>query len=536
MDLINNNYTDININWYNCGPTIYNRSHLGHARTFMVFDTMVKYYKSIGLKINYCMNITDIDDKIVKKLIHNKILYHINDIINNNELKAIAESWPANFHPEKFNDIINDYKNTDMLTSWILKQKIKIITKEDITPSFDDYCKFIEEMEKYFWLDMEKIGVGKPDILVRVSDNIKHIINFIEQIINNGYAYISNGSVYLDSEKYIGNGFDFNILNNSDNAFHKVDFIDEKKDPKDFALWKASKSIDISFDSPWGKGRPGWHIECSAMIHQAFNNDIMVHSGGIDLSFPHHNNEMIQTIAFNNAPIGIPKLFFHSGHLLVNNDKMSQSLQNFTTIDLFLKNNSPRVLRLLFMMHKWNKQLDFSSDSIEYANNLDKKFNEFIKHIDYLKRKSNAINIINDNIVINNIIINYDNMIQHALCDKFDTETALKLVEELIKIIYIRAQDGDIEFAISGHSVVNKLFNILGIDYNVVYDNNIDDYINAIIDIRNKIRLLAINSSDKNTKKDLFELSDWIRNDTMKSLNIVIEDLGFNKDTKWNKI
>lgn len=574
------------LNWYGCGPTIYNNSHIGHARTFATTHYMVKFYKKLGFDITHCMNITDIDDKIVKKVIHLKISNMIREIIVSEGIKRVVLSWMGEIHPNGLDSIIDNVNNLNDLIKWITLQKFRPYSVKSLSPTHEEYMNFIRNMEREFWEDMESIGVTKPDIIMRVSENIGEIIQFISTIINNGYAYESNGSVYFDSEQYIQDGFDFSPLTNSDNSEHnKMDYNGEKKDPKDFALWKAAKEIDISFKSPWGLGRPGWHIECSSMIHTAFENKVDVHSGGVDLKFPHHNNEMVQTTAFNKSVSGIPDMFFHSGHIQVALDssrlsskspkflnhtdstisitsadstdsvipaptayKMSQSLGNFITISEYLsKHGTARQLRLMFFMHKWDKELVFSNGLVEYTNNMDKRFEDFINHIQFMERDeassrdkaSHNAPSESDN-EYHAKIEQYMESINASLLNKFSTDKSIEIVEQLIKDTYSYIEKGtyNFSFILEARNVALELFSMFDLNYNSNSSNNTmgadtAPFIDTIVEIRDKLRDAAKTCTDKETKNKLFEMTDWIRDEKLKSLKIDIEDRGMNKSTKW---
>ena len=543
------------LNWYNCGPTIYNNSHLGHARTFLIFYAMIRYYKKIGYDITYCMNITDIDDKILKKVAHTKISNIIKEIIIAEGAKRVVLSWGSEIHPNGLDSIINNIHNYDYLVKWVTSQKFRPISINSLSPTMEEYTDFIVNMEQDFWEDMKSINVSKPDIVIRVSENISTITQFISTIIQNGYAYESNGSVYFDSEQYIKDGFDFSVLTNSDNSEHnKVDYNSEKKDPKDFALWKAAKAIDISFESPWGLGRPGWHIECSAMIHKVFGNKVDIHSGGIDLKFPHHNNEIVQTIAFNKDTSGTPKEFFHSGHIHIvpssskfqsqsepKSSKMSQSLGNFITIKDYLKNyGTSRQLRLMCLMHKWDKELVFSDGLMEYTRNMDKRFEDFISHIQFIKRDTKSQSEVTLSSAISNDfsqkLQQYKQDINAALLNKFSTDKSIELVEHLIKDTYVYIEHNvHISHITEAYDTIMNLFDALDLNYDSTVSNSADTtpFVDTIVEIRDKLRDMAKTCSDKETRKFLFNMTDWIRDDKLKELNIDIEDRGMNKSTKW---
>ena len=296
---------------YSCGLTVYDHAHIGHARTTIFVDILVRLLRVLYNKVIYIRNITDVDDKI--------------------NIKA----------KEKNTNIYN-------------------LTKEIV-----ESCN----------LSMSYINNIKPDYEPRVTENIKDIIEFIQKIIDNGHAYVSNGHVFFDVSSYKDYGKLSHI--NIGNLLNGVRIDNEinKKNPLDFVLWKPSLDIDdesSKFNSPWGIGRPGWHIECSAMSHKYLGENFDIHCGGMDLKFPHHENEIAQSCcAFKNS--NFAKFWFHVGFLMVNEEKMSKSLGNYILINSIQeKSISGKVLRLTMLKNQYGKPLDFSYKLItEAKNNLE---------------------------------------------------------------------------------------------------------------------------------------------------------------------
>lgn len=298
---------DRTINWYMCGPTVYDSAHLGHARTYLTFDILRRILSSyFNYDVNVCMNITDIDDKIIKRSNEQNI-----------EFSKFAKMWEDNF--------------------------------------FKDMCN---------------LNVLYPNHITRVSEYIPEIIDFIKVIMDKGYAYENKGSVYFDIDAYKKGGHMYaklvpqdkvqNIeeLEEAEGALSK-DTINDKKNKGDFALWKASKPGEPFWASPWGNGRPGWHIECSVMCSSVFGTSLDIHSGGIDLRFPHHDNEIAQTEAHDESKQWI-NYFLHTGHLKIEGLKMSKSLKNFKKISDFINVYTPNTFRLYFCQAKWDMEMDFT--------------------------------------------------------------------------------------------------------------------------------------------------------------------------------
>lgn len=327
---------DRRVFWYMCGPTVYTNSHMGHARTYLSFDIIRRILSNyFGYDVTLCMNITDIDDKII------------------------------------------------------------IASNEQNIP-FDQYAR---KWEKSFFEDMEKLNVSPPDIMTRVSEFVPDIVAYIQKLIENGFAYESNGSVYFDTEIYkqshtYGKLVDQSEINDSDliqEAEGKLTDARavEKKREQDFALWKKSKESEPSWESPWGAGRPGWHIECSVMAADSLPCPMDIHSGGIDLRFPHHENELAQSEAFYNCQQWV-NYFLHTGHLHIKDCKMSRSKKNFITIAEMLTDYTPRQMRMVFLLHKWDKLMNYdpgNSETMEEAVKKEKQFKEFFLNVQAAKRE-----------------------------------------------------------------------------------------------------------------------------------------------------
>ena len=520
---------DQHINWYNCGPTIYNRSHLGHARTFIIFDAMRKYYET-KYQVTYAMNITDIDDKIVNKIIMNKMINIIHQIENDYDCK------------------LDNIKTFDDIKTWLLtEQKYININKNNLKPSYEEYKEFIMTMETLFWNDMDRIGVMRPDFVVRVSDCIPSIIDYIQKIIDNKYAYVSNGSVYFDSKRFINAGYTFtpSYINLENSKSIKSNHNKDKQSHHDFALWKTEKDLDIGFDSPWGKGRPGWHVECSTMIYNIFNDKLDIHSGGIDLSFPHHNNEAIQTIAYFDEHKGVPTQYHYTGHLHIKSDKMSQSKGNMITIDEFLTiYGTARQLRLLFFSHNWKTVMDFTFSDLDETKNIDTMFNAYFRYIDNVKRNKqfniNKQSYDDDDICYINKLSHYKNQLHNALDDDFDTKLVILTIRDMIHDTYIYTDTFNNNYSgvlvLRYSNVIQKYMDILNLDYKIDINNeitHIEHYIETIIDIRDDIRNTVKKIQDIELKKILFNITDDIRDNKLRKLNICLEDQK-NQKIKWN--
>lgn len=345
-----------NIKIYSCGLTVYDKAHLGHARTTIAVDILVRLLKQIYNNVIYVRNITDVDDKINKRATERNI-------------------------------------TIQQLTTEIIK-----------------YCND----------DMNYIHNLIPTYEPKATEHIKDIINIIQRLIDNGHAYISNNHVLFDVNSYK----DYGKLSNKNidelKAGVRIDIEDYKKNPLDFVLWKPSLEIDdesSKFKSPWGIGRPGWHIECSAMSNKYLGENFDIHCGGVDLKFPHHENEIAQSCcAFPNSTFA--NYWFHTGFLMVNGEKMSKSLGNFTTIEQIRNNNvSGAVLRFAMMKNHYRKPLDFTDNLLIEAEKNLKELHKNILDLDY---KSEVFNKAPDNLL-------------ECLCEDINTPKTIALLNEYNK-------------------------------------------------------------------------------------------------------
>ncbi|MEV3092475.1 cysteine--tRNA ligase [Paenibacillus larvae] len=291
------------VSMYVCGPTVYNYIHIGNGRPAIFFDVVHRYLTYLGYDVTYVVNFTDVDDKLIRK----------------------AEE-----------------------------------TGEPVKELAD---RFIEA----YLEDMEALGIRKADINPRVTENMDEIISFIRSLVDKGYAYENGGDVFYRTQKFA----DYGKLShqNLDELQYgiRIEVDERKENPQDFVLWKAAKPGEVYWSSPWGNGRPGWHIECSALVHKYLGETIDIHGGGVDLTFPHHECEIAQTEALTCKPMA--KYWLHNAFLNIDNEKMSKSLGNGVLVREILKRVKPQVLRLFMMMAHYRNQINFNSDGLEQAAN-----------------------------------------------------------------------------------------------------------------------------------------------------------------------
>lgn len=487
-----------NQNWYVCGPTIYNDSHLGHARTYILFDVLRRVCAYQNKKINYCMNITDIDDKIINKV---KLL-HWSKLIDNKE-------------------IAND---PAIMENYLLEHGF---TEEQMTPSYNFYKSFIDEQETRFWQDMRALDVILPNHIIRVTDIVPDIIEFVSVLIGKGLAYESNNSVYFNMTAFInkfGKNYDIHNLENSNlnDKELKNKFNQEKKNKQDFALWKAAKKYEIKYKSPWGYGRCGWSIECSVMINKIFDSKLTLHCGGIDLRYPHNAHEYVQTLAYTENKNWVEK-FAYVGHLHISGQKMSQSLKNFTTIKEFMKKYNARQIRILFLLHHWNKPMELNNETINEMILIDKKILEFTNHLQFIlsQRPKNH----NEDKEYNDAVNHFESEFNLNLQNDYNFPNIFVAIRKIITDTYSYL-NGDYNSSII-ENFYNKFISklkIFGLNYEnkIECDNKI--FKDAIISIRNNMRELARTIRDKQIKNQVFGLADWIRDVQVKELGFDIED------------
>ncbi len=474
------------IKWYVCGPTVYDFSHLGHARTYIGFDVIRRVLIKKGYDVTYVMNITNIDDKIINR--------------------------------------VKERSNSDRMDSKV-------------------YDEFIGEMENLFWKDMDNLRVIRPTIVTRVTEYIDKMVKYCEKIVDNGYGYTVNESVYIDSQKMLMDGFEIDIFNQMhEEDYTENDYVSEKKHKHDFALLKKSKREDIGYETDFGLVLPGWHLECSAMLTNVLGDKIDIHAGGIDLAHPHHCNEIIQMKAYNNDNTNPIKLFLHTGHLHINGAKMSKSLKNFITINEYLeKYGTSRQMRLLFLIHNWNDPMEFNQDTLNETKITEKKIIDFYNNIQHINKTHNKINIkytdfdkeFNKNIQTSKQLINF------SINNNIDTKNIIKQLMQNIKTtnVYLQLLN---DF---NNVLVNEMFNhindtleMFGLEFknkDLLNNNETSKFIDLIVDFRQKTRNILLSKNEPHKlKSDLYSLIDDIRDIKMKELGVTIEDQ--KGETKWN--
>jgi cysteinyl-tRNA synthetase len=393
---------------YTCGPTVYANAHLGHARTYTSLDTIRRILTDFfGIEVTWCMNITDVDDKII-------------DFFKRGET------------------------------------------------GFETAFDYSHDREKAFFADMERLNVRPPTSLLRVSEVIPEIVKFIEALIENGFAYPSEGNVWFDVPKYHAQFGTYAELepesfNQNNVKQEEAEVGAGKKSVPDFALWKAAKPDEPSWESPWGAGRPGWHIECSTMSGLFFGEQFDVHCGGIDLRFPHHTNEIAQSQArFGKVPW--VRTWLHTGQLKINGEKMAKSLGNFKTIGTALETCGWRELRMAFCLVQWQNVLELSEDLFEAARGLLARISNFLGLAEGL-RGSGAVYAIRGfsaaDAKFAALLGSVQQRVRAAFADNFDVPAALTALRELIDGAYATPAPNN-GLIVDGARFVRKIIDVLG--------------------------------------------------------------------------
>jgi cysteinyl-tRNA synthetase len=438
---------------YVCGPTVYNYIHIGNARPAIVFDTVRRYFEFRGYDVQYVSNFTDVDDKLIKAA---------------NELG-------------------------------------------------EDVPTIAERFIQAYFEDVSALGCKKADVHPRVTENMDDIIHFIEKLIEKGYAYESEGDVYFKTRQFKDYG---KLSHQSIDELRlgaRIEIGEKKHDPLDFALWKKAKEGEIFWESPWGKGRPGWHIECSAMARKYLGDTIDIHAGGQDLTFPHHENEIAQSEALTGKPFA--NYWMHNGYININNEKMSKSLGNFVLVHDILKKIDPQVLRFFMLSVHYRHPINFSEEVIESAKSgLDRLRTSYINLKHRLESSTNLTH--NDEEWLKKIEGFRQSFIQE-MDDDFNTANAISVLFDMAKQanLYLQEKNTSEQIIRKFLTEFETLFAVLGLT--LQEEVLLDEEIEELIEKRNEAR-----------KNRDFALADKIR-DELKAKNIILEDTP--QGTRWKR-
>ncbi|BCS80396.1 cysteine--tRNA ligase [Anaerocellum diazotrophicum] len=433
------------VKMYVCGPTVYDFIHIGNARPLIVFDTLRRYFEYKGYEVIYIQNFTDVEDKMINR---------------------------AN--------------------------------KEGITV-FELAERFIQE----YYKDADRLNVKRATKNPRATEEIEDMIALIQKLIDNGYAYVVDGDVYFRTRKFAEYGKLSHKNIEELMAGARVDPNEKKEDPLDFALWKAKKESEPAWSSPWGEGRPGWHIECSVMAMKYLGQTIDIHAGGQDLIFPHHENEIAQSEAATGKPFA--RFWLHNGYVNINNEKMSKSLGNFFTVREIIKKYHPEALRLFMLQAHYRKPLNFSIDLIEQAEVALKRIYTCYENLEFLIQ--NAASSSENDDKLKATIEDLKAKFIDAMEDDLNTAEATGYLFEMVREINTHANTCSKDVLILARDTLKELCSILGI---------LDQYEEKKDEIPPEILELVEKRNEARKAKNFLE-ADRIR-DELKSLGYIVLD------------
>lgn len=441
------------VKMYVCGPTVYNYIHIGNARPAIVFDTVRRYFEFRGYDVHFVSNFTDVDDKLIKAA---------------NELG------------------------------------------EDV-PTIAD--RFISA----YFEDVSALGCKKADVHPRVTENIDIIIEFIEALIDKGYAYEANGDVYYKTREFKGYG---KLSHQSIDELRlgaRIEVGDKKQDALDFVLWKSAKPGEIYWESPWGQGRPGWHIECSAMAKKYLGETIDIHAGGQDLAFPHHENEIAQSEAATGKTFA--NYWMHNGYINIDNEKMSKSLGNFVLVHDIIKDIDPQVLRFFMLSVHYRHPINYNLELLESTKNGLERLRTSYANLKHRIKSSTNLTTNDEEWLVK--VASFRGEFVKSMDDDFNTANAISVLFEVSKQAnYYLQEKNTSELVINAFiKEFEVLFDVLGLS--LEDEQLVDGEIEALIEKRNQAR------RDRN-----FALSDQIR-DELKAQNIILEDTP--QGTRWKR-
>ena len=444
------------IKMYVCGPTVYNFFHIGNGRTFIVFDTIRRYFEYRGYEVEFIQNFTDIDDKMINK---------------------------ANEEGTTVKDIGDKY-----------------------------ICEYYK--------DADGLNIKRATVNPRATEFMTDIIEFVKGLIDKGFAYEVNGDVYFRTKKFEGYGKLIGQNLEDLQAGARINVDERKEDPMDFAIWKAQKPGEPAWESPWGLGRPGWHIECSCMAKRLLGDTIDIHGGGTDLAFPHHENEIAQSEALTGKQFA--KYWMHSAFLNVNNQKMSKSLNNFLTARDALKEYDADVIRFLMLSGHYRIQLNFSSDLLESAKASIERLYNAIGNLENLISEVKVDSITEEEIKYLNSLDSYRQRYIEKMDDDFNTADAISVLFDLIRDINSNVGiNSSKELCEKALELIRELGMPLGILQKTT-KVNLEDEIEALINERQNAR-----------KERNFALADKIRDD-LKARGIELLDTP--QGVRWKKV
>lgn len=442
------------VKMYVCGPTVYNYIHIGNSRPVIVYDTVRRYLTFRGYEVNFVSNFTDVDDKIIKTA---------------NELG-------------------------------------------------EEVSELTERFIKAYFEDVKALGCQEADAHPRVTEHMDGIIEFIEVLVEKGYAYESQGDVYYRTRKFEGYGKLSHQSVDDLKVGARIEAGEKKEDALDFALWKAVKPGEIYWESPWGKGRPGWHIECSVMARELLGDTIDIHAGGQDLTFPHHENEIAQSEAYTGKQFA--RYWMHNGYINIDNEKMSKSLGNFVLVNDIRQQIDPQVLRFFMLSVHYRHPINFSQELVENAENGLARIRTSYANLAHRLESSPELGDYADTWL--HKIEEVRTQFTTAMDDDFNTANGIAALFELASLtnLYLMEKHTEANVLTAFMKALKELANVLGIEVEVTAEV-LDEEIDALIAERIQAR------KDKD-----FARADAIR-DQLKEMNILLEDTA--QGIRWKR-
>jgi cysteinyl-tRNA synthetase len=441
------------VKMYVCGPTVYNYIHIGNARPAIVFDTVRRYFEYRGYHVQFVSNFTDVDDKLIR-------------------------------------------------AAQQLGEEVPVIADRFINAYFED---------------VSALGCKKADVHPRVLENMDIIIDFIHKLIEKGFAYESEGDVYFRTRKFNGYGKLSHQSIDDLQIGARIEVGVKKQDELDFSLWKAAKEGEIFWESPWGLGRPGWHIECSAMAKKYLGETIDIHAGGQDLTFPHHENEIAQSEALSGKLFS--RYWMHNGYINIDNEKMSKSLGNFVLVHEIIKKHNPQVLRFFMLSVHYRNPINYNEELLESTKAAYERLTTSYQNLKHRKEASTGLTITNQEWLEKIAQARVQFIV--AMDDDFNTAKAISVLFDLSKLAnyYLLEKNTATEVIDVFTEVFEELFRVLGLT--LEKEELVDEEIDALIEKRIQAR------KDRN-----FQLSDQIR-DQLKEMKIILEDTP--QGTRWKR-
>lgn len=446
------------VKMYACGPTVYNYIHIGNARPLIIFDTLRRYMEYRGMKVKFVQNFTDVDDKMIRRA--------------NEEGVTVKE--------------LGD--------------------------------RFIGE----YFKDAEALGVHAATIHPKATENIDSIIEVVKKLEDNGYAYNVDGNVYFATKKFREYGKLSKQPLEDLEAGARIDVNEQKRDPMDFALWKKQKEGEPAWDSPWGMGRPGWHIECSAMVNKFLGKTIDIHAGGKDLIFPHHENEIAQSECANGVPFA--NYWMHNGYINVDNRKMSKSLGNFSTVRDILQKYDGETVRFFMLSAHYRNPINFSDELMEQAKSATERVYTCIDNLEFLLKNSADRELTDNETEYIKSLDGFKGKFIAAMDDDLNTAEAIAAIFDIVYASNTAlSNDGSSSKAAVEKTldIIRELGSVLGL-FQKSEKKPLDSEIEELIEKRNKAR------AEKNWSE-----ADAIR-DRLKEMNIVLKDTPMG--VKWSYI